>query len=60
MKNTFKDKKEIDLKKLLTEKEAELGQFRFGSSGAKATNVRLGRNVRRDIARLKTLLNNSK
>ena len=60
MKNTFKDKKETDLKKLLTEKEAELAQFRFGSSGAKATNVRLGRNVRRDIARLKTLLNNSK
>ncbi len=60
MKNTFKDKKETDLKKLLTEKEAELYQFRFGSSGAKATNVRLGRNVRRDIACLKTLLNNSK
>lgn len=60
MKNSFAQKSETDLKKLLTEKESALSEFRFGSSGAKATNVRLGRNIRRDIARLKTLLNNSK
>ncbi|PIR45539.1 MAG: 50S ribosomal protein L29 [Candidatus Vogelbacteria bacterium CG10_big_fil_rev_8_21_14_0_10_50_13] len=53
---TIRDKSNQDLRKLIGEKVAELASFRFGAAGAKVTNVKLGRNVRREIAQIKTVL----
>lgn len=50
----FKDKNEKDLMKLLTEKEEGLKNFRFGIAGSKVRNVREGRDLRKDVARIKT------
>jgi ribosomal protein L29 len=52
----FKDKNEKDLVKTLLEKEEGLKNFRFGIAGSKVRNVREGRGLRKDIARIKTLL----
>ena len=49
-----------DLAKLITEKREELRLFRFGGAGAKAKNVKEGRNIRKDIARAMTALNAKK
>lgn len=46
-----------DLKKLVAEKRKELRAFRFGGAGAKTKNVKLGRNLKKDIARILTALN---
>jgi len=46
------DKNEKDLAKTISEKEVG----RFGLSGSKTRNVREGRAIRKDIARLKTEL----
>jgi ribosomal protein L29 len=43
-----------DLNRLLTEKREALRAFRFGSAGAKTKNVKEGRGVRKDIARIMT------
>ena len=43
-----------DLAKMLTEKREELRAFRFGGAGAKTKNVRQGRVIRKDIARILT------
>lgn len=45
-----------DLKKLLTEKRESLQDFRFGSAGSKTRNVKEGRNIKKDIARIMTAL----
>lgn len=45
-----------DLKKQITEKRSELRDFRFGGAGSRTRNVREGRFLRRDIARLMTEL----
>lgn len=55
-KTTFADKNKIDLDKLLLEKEAALASFRFSGAGAKATDVKAGRNLRKEIAQIKTFL----
>ncbi len=52
----FRDKKPEDLKKLLVEKQELLKNFRFGISGSKTRNVREGRDLKRDIARIHTTL----
>ena len=39
---------------LLTETEKKLADFRFALSGSKTRNVREGRNLRKEIARIKT------
>ena len=53
----FKDKNEKDLKKLLAEKEEGLKDFRFGLAGTKkVSNVKQGKSLRKDIARIKTEL----
>lgn len=57
----FKDintKTPSDLTKMLTEKRESLRVFRFGASGAKTKNVKEGRAVKKDIARILTALNN--
>lgn len=50
------NKTAADLEKLLREKQAALRAFRFGIAGSKIRNVREGRTLRRDIARILTEL----
>ncbi|MBI1998788.1 MAG: 50S ribosomal protein L29 [Parcubacteria group bacterium] len=50
----IKNKQEDELKKLLLEKQKALRLFRFGVAGSKAKNVKEGRNLRKDIARILT------
>jgi ribosomal protein L29 len=50
----FAKKKDEDLVKELREKREALRQFRFGSAGARTRNVKEGRNLRKDIARILT------
>ncbi|MCK4386757.1 MAG: 50S ribosomal protein L29 [Candidatus Pacebacteria bacterium] len=49
---------EKDLNKMLSDKRAELREFRFGLSGSKTTNVKKGRGLKKEIARVLTELNN--
>lgn len=46
-----------DLKKAIAEKRAALRTFRFGGAGSRTRDVREGRNLRKEIARLLTELN---
>lgn len=46
-----------DLLKALREKEESLRLFRFALSGSKTRNIREGRMLRKDIARIHTALN---
>jgi len=48
-----------DLRKMVAEKREALRAFRFGGAGAKTKNVREGRVIRKDIARILTALNAS-
>jgi ribosomal protein L29 len=50
------NKTTADLLKVLSDKREALRIFRFGAAGAKSKNVREGRAVRKDIARLLTAL----
>ncbi len=49
-----------DLTRLIAEKREALRVFRFGSAGAKAKNVKEGRTIRKDIARMLTAMNAKK
>ena len=49
---TGKNKKELF--KTMADKRQALQDFRFGVSGGKAKNVKLGRTIRKDIARIQT------
>jgi ribosomal protein L29 len=53
----YKDKTPKDLMKLISEKREIIRNFRFGSTGSKIKNVKLGRTLRKDIARIMTELN---
>lgn len=46
-----------DLAKMAAEKREALRAFRFGGAGAKTKNVREGRAIRKDLARILTALN---
>jgi ribosomal protein L29 len=46
-----------DLMKMVQEKRESLRAFRFGAAGAKSKNVREGRAIRKDVARILTALN---
>lgn len=50
-------KKKDDLKTLLGEKRKALQEFRFNLAGSKLKNLREGRNLRKDIARILTASN---
>ena len=52
----YKDKTKEDLNKLIAEKSEAVRHFRFGSTGSKIKNVKLGRTLRKDIARIMTEL----
>jgi ribosomal protein L29 len=45
-----------DLNKMIVEKREALRVFRFGGAGAKIKNVKQGRTIRKDIARIMTVL----
>jgi ribosomal protein L29 len=50
----IQNKNEKDLLKTLNEKEEGFRAFRFAISGSKTRNVREGRGLRKDIARIQT------
>lgn len=53
----IKNKTEQELQSKLSEKREELRSFRFDLSGSKTRNVRQGRGLRKEIARLLTETN---
>lgn len=52
----FANKTSADLAKMLTEKREALRVFRFGAAGSKSKNVKEGRAVKKDIARIMTAM----
>jgi ribosomal protein L29 len=52
----YKNKSKAEILKLIAEKKDSLSKFRFGIAGSKIKNMREGRVLRRDIARLNTEL----
>ncbi len=50
----YKNKTREDLQKMLTEKQIALRTFRFGLSGGKVKNVKEGRELKKEIARILT------
>ena len=52
----LKEKNKNDLMKILREKQEALRAFRFGIAGSKMRNVREGRAIRKEIARIQTEL----
>jgi len=52
----LKEKSAADLEKLLKEKRETLRKFRFDVTGGKTKNVKEGFNLKKDIARILTLL----
>ena len=59
MKDLIK-KDATDLKKLLTEKKEALRNFRFNIQGSKLKNMKEGKGLKVDIARIFTILNDKK
>ena len=53
-------KTQADLAKMVADKRESLRTFRFGSAGAKVKNVKEGKTLRRDIARILTVMNATK
>jgi ribosomal protein L29 len=53
----LKNKSKPALLKVLTEKREGLRNFRFGITGSKVRNVKEGRALRKEIARILTKLN---
>ncbi|MEI6843627.1 MAG: 50S ribosomal protein L29 [bacterium] len=53
----FIHKTEKELKSLLAEKQVALRNFRFAVAGSKTRNVKEGAVLKRDIARIMTILN---
>ncbi len=49
-----------DLQKEIAQKREALRNFRFGGEGSRARNVREGRTLRKEIARLLTEINSRK
>jgi len=56
----FQNKTETELKKILTEKREAVRKFHFDVAGSKIKNVREARTLRKDIARILTILNPKK
>jgi len=57
MKKDINNKTEQELKKMLSDKKIELSAFQFGTTGSRTKNVKAGRTLRRDIARIMSALN---
>ena len=56
----LKKKTKAEMDKMLEEKKITLNAFKFGIAGSKIKNVRDGRNIRRDIAQIITVLKDIK
>lgn len=56
----IQNKTAADLRTMLAEKREALRVFRFGAAGAKTKNVKEGRTIRKDIARIMTAINAKK
>jgi len=56
----IKKKSQKELKNLLSEKDLALRAFRFAVAGSNVRNVKEGMALKKDIARIKTVLNNTK
>jgi len=54
----IKQKKEKELQRILGEDREKLRQFKFDLSAGKINNIRKIRAVKKDIARILTVLNN--
>ena len=52
----LRNKPESELKRLLDESRQSLWSFRFGVTGSKVRNVKEGQTLRREIARILTIL----
>lgn len=53
----LKNKTPQELQKMIVAKREDLRVFRFGSAGTKTKNVKLGKSIRKEIARMMTELN---
>lgn len=53
----IKNKNNKELEKDAREKREKLKSFRFGIAGSKVRNVKEGKNLKRDIARILTEIN---
>jgi len=53
----IKNKSPKELQTLLNEKSLTLRTFRFAVAGSNTRNVKEGKSLKRDIARIKTVLN---
>ncbi|MBA4318438.1 MAG: 50S ribosomal protein L29 [Flavobacterium sp.] len=49
-----------ELDKELSEKAVALSNFRFGTSGSKTKNVKAGKNLKKEIAQILTILHEVK
>jgi ribosomal protein L29 len=56
----LKKKSHSELKTLLSEKKNSLRAFHFAVAGSKTRNIKEGSALRKDIARIKTILNEEK
>lgn len=56
-KTEYKDKTQKELIQELTDKKSALSKFKFGISGSRTKNVKEGRTLRREVARIMTTLN---
>lgn len=52
----YKAKTVEDLNKIIVEKREQLRHFRFDSTGSKTKNVKTGRTLKKEIARIMTEL----
>ncbi len=57
---TLKEKTEIELKSLLSDKREALRKFRFDMAHGKVKNTKEAREVKKDIARILTLSKSNK
>ncbi len=53
----IKNKDKKTLSEMLSQKREALRTFRFGMAGSKSRNVKEGNNLKKDIARIMTVLN---
>ena len=60
MKTNFSNKTEKELQVLMAEKQLALRAFRFNVAGSNVRNVKEGRTLRKDIARIQTIFSATK
>ena len=53
----LKEKSEKELQKMLNESREDLRKFRFGMAGSNTKNVKAGKEMRKQIARILTEIN---